>query len=255
VNCAMATVFAPVQAVSPEEFRRVTEVTYLGTVHGTLAALARMRRRGSGRIVNVGSSLAFVGIPVQAAYCAAKFACRGFTESVRAELLAEGSPVTISLVHLPAMDTPQFDWCESKLDRPSRPVAPIYRPEEAAAAIVAAARDGRRAAVLGLWNRAIVTLTSVAPGVVAHFAASTGIDSQQEEEPRTGPRRSNLYEPQDEHEDAGVSGRFADESGGVTDPSFLRTVPSALWTLGASVAASLGDRAAQARAHLPRSSR
>lgn len=254
VNNAMTTVYGRALDVSADEFERTTAVTYLGTVHGTLAALARMRPRGSGRIVNVGSSLAFVGIPLQAAYCAAKFACRGFTESVRAELLAEGSPITLSMVHLPAVDTPQFDWCESKMDRPSRPVAPIYRPEQAAAAIVAAAQDGRRADVLGAWNRAIVSLTALAPGVVAHFAAATGVDSQQEDEPRTGPRPSNLYEPEDELEDAGASGRFGAEAGGVTDPQFLRTVPATLASLGGSVLASLGDRVAQVREHLPRPS-
>jgi len=215
-----------------------------------MAALARMKPRGTGRVVNVGSSLAFVGIPLQAAYCGAKFAVRGFTESVRAELLAEHSPVTISMVHLPAVNTPQFDWCESKMDAPARPVAPIYRPEEAAAEIIKAVEDGRRADVMGAWNRLIVALASLAPGVVAHFAARTGVDSQQGEGKSDPDRRSNLQEPVDADHDVGTHGRFGDEARGLASPDFIRSLPGVATTLAASVGASLGDRVRQAAIHL-----
>lgn len=250
VNNAMTTVFGHLDDVSAAEIQRTTEVTYLGQVHGTMAALARMKPRGSGAIVNVGSALAFVGIPLQAAYCGAKFACRGFTEAVRAELLAEDSPVTISMVHLPAMDTPQFDWCESKMDAPARPVAPIYRPEEAAEAIVAAGQDGRRADVMGGWNRMIVSLASVAPGVVGHFAAETGVDSQQGEGSVDGNQASNLFEPVDDDHDVGVRGRFGDEAKGMVTPEFIKTLPSTAATLAGSIGASFGDRVRQAMTHL-----
>jgi len=179
VNDAMTTAFAWSWDVHPDEWRRATEVTYLGQVHGTLAALARMRPRDRGRIVNVGSALSYVGIPLQGPYCAAKFACRGFFESVRAELLHMKSNVTISMVHLPAVDTPQFDWCEARLPNRPQPVAPIYEPEVAARAIVAAALDGRRSSVLGAWNRLVVTGAKVAPGVLAHFVARTAVAGQQ----------------------------------------------------------------------------
>src|SRR3546814_13823463 len=125
---AMTTVFGRVDDVSAAEIVRTTAVTYLGQVNGTLAALRRMKPQGSGRIVNVGSSLAFVGIPLQAAYCGAKFACRGFTQSVRAEMLAEGSPVTLPMVHMPAVDTPQFDWRELEMEAPAPTVPPIHPP-------------------------------------------------------------------------------------------------------------------------------
>jgi short-subunit dehydrogenase len=251
VNNAMTTVFGHLDDVSAAEIERTTAVTYLGQVHGTMVALDRMKPRRSGRIVNVGSALAYVGIPLQAAYCGAKFACRGFTESVRAELLAEGSPVTISMVHLPAMDTPQFDWCESKMDGPARPVAPIYRPEQAAAAIVAAAEDGRRADVLGSWNRMIVSLAALAPGIVAHFAADTAVDSQQGEGSADPDKASNLFEPVDDDHDVGVHGRFGAEAKGIATPEFVRTLPATAATLVTSIGASFGDRLRQVRSHLP----
>src|SRR4051812_899205 len=143
VNNAMTTVFAPIWDVEPSDFERAIEVTFLGQVWGTKAALARMRPRNSGTIVNVGSALAFMGIPLQSAYCASKFACRGFFESVRAELIHEESAIRISMVHLPAVNTPQFDWCETTLPTHPQPVPPIYQPEVAAKAIVEVALNGR----------------------------------------------------------------------------------------------------------------
>lgn len=241
INSAMTTVFGQHGDIDPAEIRRTTEVTYLGQVHGTLTALARMEARGRGRIVNVGSALAYVGIPLQAAYCGAKFACRGFTESVRAELVAADSPVTLSMVHLPAVDTPQFDWCESKMDRQARPVAPVYTPDQAADAIVAAL-DGRRSGILGAWNRAIIAMSGLAPGVVAQFAAASAVDGQQTEDPQPADAPSNLWDPVDGDEDRGATGRFGDESRGVLDPAFLRQVPETARTLVQSVAAAWADR-------------
>jgi short-subunit dehydrogenase len=237
VNSAMTTVFGAVEDVSADEIRRTTEVTYLGQVHGTLAALARMRPRDEGRIVNVGSALAFVGIPLQAAYCGAKFAVRGFTESVRAELLAAGSGVTLSQVHLPAVDTPQFDWCESKMDEQAMPVAPIYDPDVAARAIVRAATTGRPSAVVGAWNAVIVAIDRIAPGVVARFAAATAVDGQQNGAPaRPGSRPSNLWAPVDDEVDHGTRGRFGDQSRGVLTPKFLLSLPGVVLDLGRAVA-------------------
>src|SRR5579872_6696364 len=143
VNNAMATVFAPFDRVSADEFRRGTEVTYLGQVHGTMAALSRMRRRDRGAIVNVGSALAYRAIPLQSVYCGAKYAVRGFTDSLRTELLHDGSPVRLVMVHLPAVNTPQFDWALNKVGRRPQPLPPIFQPEVAARAIVDAALDPR----------------------------------------------------------------------------------------------------------------
>jgi len=246
VNDAMTTVFSALADLTAEEFRRATEVTYLGQVHGTMAALARMRPRDRGRIVNVGSALAFVGLPLQAAYCGAKFAVRGFTESVRAELLHEASSVTVSLVHLPAVNTPQFDWCRSTLDRHPRPVPPVYQPEAAAKAIVAAL-DGRRVGILGAWNRLIITAAKLAPDVVAHYAARTGVDSQQTDEPVAADRPSDLFAPVDDDADHGARGDFGDQAGGVLDPHFLRALPNTTRALGRSVVDALGSKVDRAR--------
>jgi short-subunit dehydrogenase len=224
VNNAMTTVFGAVADVTAAEIRRTTEVTYLGQVHGTLAALERMRPRDRGRIVNVGSSLAFVGIPLQAAYCGAKFAVRGFTESVRAELLAAGSGVTVSQVHLPALNTPQFGWCESKMDRRATPVPPIYDVDVAAAAVLRAVGDGRRADVIGSWNTALVAVAQRFPGLVAHYAARTAVDSQQTDEPEQADRPSNLWAPVDDDHDEGAAGDARDTAG-VRSPSFVATLP------------------------------
>jgi len=237
VNDAMTTVFGAVEDVSAAEIRRATEVTYLGQVHGTLAALARMRPRNRGHIVNVGSALAFVGIPLQAAYCGAKFAVRGFTESVRAELLAAGSKVTVSQVHLPAVNTPQFDWCESKMARRAMPVPPIYDPDVAAKAIVRIATTGRRARIVGSWNRLLVALAQVLPGIVAHYAARTGIDAQQTDERQPEHAPSNLWVSVDDDHAVGADGRFTGQADGVLTPSFLRSLPS----VAAAFARAVGD--------------
>src|SRR5690349_12141932 len=150
VNNAMASVFSPVKEMEPKEYKRVTEVTYLGVVYGTLAALKRMLPRDRGTIVQVGSALAYRGIPLQAAYCGAKHAIQGFTYSLRTELLHDGSAVSVTMVQLPAMNTPQFDWVKSRLPRKPQPVPPIYEPEIAAEAIVWAAGHRRREMSVGI---------------------------------------------------------------------------------------------------------
>lgn len=225
VNNAMTTVFSWTWDVKPEEIRRATEVTYLGQVHGTLAALARMRPRNAGNIVNVGSALAFVGIPLQSAYCGAKFACRGFFESVHAELIAEGSNVLMSMVHLPAVNTPQFEWCLNKLPKEPRPVAPVYDPDVAARAILDAALDGRRSKLLGAWTKLVVAGTKLAPTVLAHFAARSAVKGQQTSEPTPPDRPSDLWHAVDDDRDFTARGSFGAEAGGVLDAAFLRQLP------------------------------
>lgn len=209
VNAAMATVLAPVRETIPEEFRRVTEVTYLGQVHGTMSALRRMSRQGHGTIVSVGSALAYRGIPLQAPYCAAKFAVRGFLDSLRAELIHDRSPVRVTEVHLPAVNTPQFDWARNKMPRRPQPVPPVYQPEAVARAIVRAAHEAPREVWLGGSALRVILGDAVAPGMVDRALARQGYDGQQTDAPAQA-RRDNLFEPLDEDRDHGMHGRFGD---------------------------------------------
>jgi short-subunit dehydrogenase len=195
VNNAIATVFAPVSDTTPKEFRRATEVTYLGSVWGTMAALRRMRPRDRGTIVQVGSALAYRGIPLQAAYCGGKHALQGFLESLRAELEHEGSNVRVTMVQLPALNTPQFTWSRAKLPRQPQPVPPIFQPEVAADAIVWAAAHPRRELMVGWPTVKAIVGNSVAPGLADRYLARTGYESQQTEEPVPFDRRDNLFEP------------------------------------------------------------
>ena len=183
VNDAMTTVFAPTWEVQPADFQRAVEVTFLGQVWGTMAALSRMRPRDRGNIVNVGSALGIIGIPLQAAYCSSKFACRGFFESTRAELLHEGSSVQMSMVYLPAVNTPQFDWCKTTLRRHPQPVPPIYQPELIAKFILEAALSGRREKVIGSWNKLLVLAGRLFPGLGNQYAAIGAWDTQLTSEP------------------------------------------------------------------------
>jgi NAD(P)-dependent dehydrogenase (short-subunit alcohol dehydrogenase family) len=210
VNNAMVSVFSPVKELTPDEIRRVTEVTYLGVVYGTLAALKRMLPRDRGSIVQVGSALAYRGIPLQAAYCGAKHAVQGFTESLRCELLHDGSGVHLSIVNLPAMNTPQFDWVKSRLPREPQPVPPIYQPEIAADAIVWASSQRRREISVGGTTVAVIWANKIASGVLDRYLARTGYDSQQTDRPVAPNRRDNLWEPVPG--DHGAHGRFASRS-------------------------------------------
>jgi short-subunit dehydrogenase len=227
VNDAMTTVFAPATQTSPADFRRAVEVTFLGQVWGTKAALARMKPRDRGAIVNVGSALAFIGIPLQSAYCASKFACRGFFEATRAELLHEGSHVTMSMVHLPAVNTPQFEWCETVFSHHPQPVAPIYQPEVCAKAVVEAALTGRREKVLGAWNKLLVVAARATPGLGNQFAARGAWDEQLTDRPVQPHRPVNLYDAADADRDYGAHGTFGDRARGFWTPSFLVTLPKA----------------------------
>jgi len=194
------------------EFRRVTEVTYLGVVHGTLAALRRMLPRNSGSIVQVGSALAYRGIPLQAAYCGAKHAIQGFCDSLRAELLHDGSAVRLTMVQLPAMNTPQFDWVKSRLANRAQPVPPIYQPEVAADAIVWASEHDRREIYVGLSTELAIIGNKVAPSLGDWYLGRTGYASQQTSEPERPDRPDNLWHPVDDDRDFGPHGRFDDRA-------------------------------------------
>ncbi len=184
INVAFTSVFAPFAEIKPAEFRRVTEVSYLGFVHGTMAALARMRPRDHGTIVQVGSALSARSIPLQSAYCGAKHAINGFTSSLRCELLHDGSQVRVTLVQMPALNTPQFSWVRSKLPNQPQPVAPIYQPEVAARAIVFAAdHPGRREYWVGASTAATLAANKFAPALLDRYLARTGYSSQQTSEP------------------------------------------------------------------------
>ena len=243
VNDAMTTVFAPTWEIAPDDFRRAVEVTFLGQVWGTMAALARMRPRNRGNIVNVGSALAYMGIPLQSAYCSSKFACRGFFESVRAELLHEKSNVRLSMVHLPAVNTPQFDWCETTLDRHPQPVPPIYQPEVAARFIFKAALNGRRTKVVGAWNKLLVIAGTLFPGLGNNYAALGAWDTQLTDLPLSPWRKSNLHLPVDTADDRGAHGIFDDRAGGLLDPSFLRSLPDVARTFGAALGETVRAKA------------
>ncbi len=194
VNDAMVTVFAPVHEISPAEFRRATEVTYLGTVYGTMTALRRMRPRGKGSIVQVGSALSYRAIPLQAAYCGSKFAIRGFTDSLRTELMHDKIPINLCMVQLPAVNTPQFDWALTKMPKKAQPVPPIFQPEVVGRAVVFAAFNPRREIWLGGPTWQAIVGNKIAPWLADLYLARTGFSSQQRDEP-TGPNPpSNLFE-------------------------------------------------------------
>jgi NAD(P)-dependent dehydrogenase (short-subunit alcohol dehydrogenase family) len=195
VNNAMLSVFSPIDQMTPDDYRRVTEVTYLGTVWGTLAALRRMKPRDRGAIVQVGSALAYRGIPLQSAYCAAKHAVQGFHDSLRAELIHDGSHVRVVMVQMPALNTPQFRWVKSRLPRKAQPVPPIFQPEVAAEAIVWAAYSGRREINVGWPTSKAVIGNNFFPGYGDAYLARHGYDAQMIDEPEDPNRPNNLYAP------------------------------------------------------------
>ncbi|WP_024507487.1 SDR family oxidoreductase [Bradyrhizobium sp. ARR65] len=223
INNAMVTIFAPVHEITPEEFRRVTEVTYLGQVHGTLAALRRMRRRGHGTIVQVGSALGYRAIPLQSAYCAAKFAVRGFTDSLRTELIHEGSSIRLTVVQLPAVNTPQFDWARSRMSRKAQPLPPIFQPEAIAREIVRAAHQAPRELWIGAPTLKAIAGNMIAPHVVDDILARKGYSGQLADEPRDPDTPDNMFAPPPG--DTGAHGRFdpqANENVSSFDPHWLR---------------------------------
>lgn len=206
VNNAMVTVFGPVERLAPEDLKRATEVTYLGAAYGTMAALKQMRTQRSGVIVQVGSALAYRAIPLQAPYCAAKHALRGFTDAVRSELLHEGSRIRITNVHLSAFNTPQFDWAKNLMDRRPEPVPPIFQPELAAEAIVWAASHRRREVYVGWPSVKAVLANKIAPGILDRVLAKKGYSGQLTSERKHEAACENLYEPCDAN--PGAHGRF-----------------------------------------------
>lgn len=208
VNNAMASVFSPVKEMTAEEFRRVTEVTYLGFVYGTLAALKRMLPRDHGSIVQVGSALAYRGIPLQSAYCGAKHAIQGFCDSLRSELLHDGSHVRLTMVQLPAINTPQFGWVKSRLPHKAQPVPPIFQPEIPAEAIYWAAHNDRRELKVGMPTVVAILGNRVAPWLGDWYLARTGYSGQQTDEPRDPDQPVNLWQPADNQRDYGAHGSF-----------------------------------------------
>lgn len=210
INNAMVSVFSPVKEMTAEEFRRVTEVTYLGVVYGTLSALKRMLPRNQGCIVQVGSALAERSIPLQAAYCGAKHAIEGFTDSLRCELLHDESNVRVTMVHMPALNTPQFSWVKSRLPRKPQPVPPIYQPEIAAEAILYAANHDRRDMEVGLPTVFAMQGNKIVPALMDSYLARTNYEAQQTDEPVEQNRRDNLWEPLPG--DHGAHGAFDDRA-------------------------------------------
>ena len=194
VNNAMATVFGPVSSLTADEFKRGTDVTYLGQVHGTMAALKRMRTHNRGTIVNVGSALSYRAIPLQSIYCAAKYAVRGFTDALRSELLHDRVPVHLTMVHLAAMNTPQFDWALNKMRYRPQPVPPIFAPEVAARAILFAATHRRREVWVGFPTVKAILAGWFAPGLVDHYLARSGYSGQLTSEPASPSAPANLFE-------------------------------------------------------------
>lgn len=206
VNNAMATIFAPVERVTPEDFERATRVTYLGAVWGTMAALRRMKARDHGTIVQVGSALAYRSIPLQAPYCGAKSALRGFTDSLRSELIHDRSRVRLTMVQLSAFNTPQFDWGRTVFDRQPQPVPPIFQPELAARAILRAAEHPRRESWVGFPAVKAILATRLVPGLLDRLLAKRAWSGQLTDEPLPAGRRDNLYRPVPG--DRGAHGRF-----------------------------------------------
>jgi short-subunit dehydrogenase len=210
VNNAMASVFSPVKEMEPEEYKRVTEVTYLGVVYGTLAALKRMLPRDRGMIVQVGSALVYRSIPLQSAYCAAKHAIAGFTDSLRCELIHDKSNVRVTMVQMPALNTPQFGWVKSRLKHKAQPVPPLFQPELGAKAIYWAAHHSRREIYAGWPTVEAIVGNKLAPGLLDRYLGKTGFDSQQTSEPEDPNRPNNLWEPV--KGDHGAHGTFDDQA-------------------------------------------
>ncbi len=239
VNCAMATVFGPFDTLDDGEFRAVMDTTFMGQVNGTRAALSVMKPNGHGAIVNVGSGLSYRSVPLQSAYCAAKHAINGFTSSVRSELIHDGyDDITISLVQLPAVNTPQFDWARSKLDRVPRPAAPVFQPEVAADGILKAIDTGAREIIVGRSAAQLMFGQMVVPDYLDHKLADAGWDGQHSEEPDPGVTTGNLKEPVSGNQ--GAHGSYDDEaadSGMIVDADVMRR---AIFAGGAALAVGLG---------------
>jgi len=210
INDAMVTMFAPVWQMTPEEFRRITEVTYLGQVHGTMAALRHMRPGNRGQIIQIGSALAYRGIPLQSAYCGAKHAIRGFTDAVRTELLHEGSAIQLTIMELPAVNTPQFDWARTRMARQPRPVAPVFQPEAIAQAVFDATRRPSREVWIGLSTLKVILGNMLLPAFLDRYLARIAFTGQETAQPVLPDRSDNLLTPV--HSLHRTRGRFGHEA-------------------------------------------
>ena len=248
VNNAMVSVFSPVKEMTAEEVRRVTEVTYLGYVYGTLAALRRMLPRDRGTIVQVGSALAYRAIPLQAAYCGAKHAIEGFTESLRCELLHDQSNVRVTMVQMPALNTPQFGWVRTRLPNFPQPVPPIFQPELAAEAVVWAAEQAPREVSVGGSTVQAVYANKVAPGLLDRYLARTNYEAQQTERPVAPDRQDNLWAPLDDDEDRGAHGVFDDKASRSSPVWWARRRPKLLAAVALGAAGGAGAGLAARRA-------
>jgi NAD(P)-dependent dehydrogenase (short-subunit alcohol dehydrogenase family) len=238
INCAMATIFAPLAHITPDEFRRATEVTYLGCVHGTMAALRRMRPRDRGSIVQVGSALAYRAIPLQSAYCGAKFAIRGFTDSLRSELLHDRSNVHLTMVQLPAVNTPQFDWACNKMGHAAQPVPPIFQPEVAAQAIYFAAHARRREVWVGGSAVKAIIANKIVPGLLDRYLARTAYAAQIDPALPSREGSGNLFGPAPG--DHGAHGRFSDRAKSRSAALWASLHRRSLGLVGASADALFG---------------
>jgi short-subunit dehydrogenase len=240
VNVAMATVFAPVSALTSAEVERGTQVTYLGQVYGTMAALARMRLRNCGTIVNVGSALAYRSVPLQSVYCGAKFAIRGFTDALRSEIIHDRLKIHLTMVDLPAINTPQFDWALNKTGRKAQPVAPIFQPEVAARAIVFAATHRRRQVWVGFPAVKAILANRIAPGLLDRYLADSGYSGQLTNEALPADAPSNLFEPVPG--DYGAHGRFDSSSRTASWEMFTDRHRLAFWAAAAGIGLLAGAR-------------
>ena len=238
VNAAMATVFAPVHKLTPEEFQRGTAVTYLGQVHGTMAALRYMRPRNRGSIVSVGSALAYRSVPLQSIYCGAKFAIRGFLDALRSELYHDKIKITLTAVDLPAINTPQFDWARNKMGKKARPVPPIFQPEVAARAIYFGAFHPRRQIWVGFPTVKAIIANRIAPGLLDRYLAKSGYTGQLSDQPSDPDAPGNLFEPVTGA--YGAHGRFDDQARTKSWEMVAGRHPKAAWVaalIGATIVA------------------
>ncbi len=238
VNNATTSVFSPIKEMTPDEFKRVTEVTYLGFVYGTMAALRRMLPRDRGTIVQVGSALAYRSIPLQSAYCASKHAIQGFTESLRSELIHDDSNVRVTMVNLPGVNTPQFSWNKSRLPRHPMPAPPIYQPEIMAEAIHYAAHADRRDMVIGYPALVAIYGNKAFPGVGDWYLGETGYESQMTDQPVDPERPNNLWDPVEG--DRGSHGIFDDQAHSFSPQAWANMHPALTLLAGAGLAASAG---------------
>ena len=236
INVAMASVFSPVKEMQPEEYKRVTEVAYLGYVYGTLAALRRMLPRDKGRIIQIGSALAYRGIPLQSAYCGAKHAIQGFTESLRCELLHDHSNVKITMVQLPAVNTPQFGWVKSRLPHKAQPVPPIYQPEVIADGVTYVVDHYRRQLFIGLSTVIVIQANKLVPGFGDRYLGKTGFTSQQTSQPADPNAPNNLWQPVDDDNDHGAHGAFDDRAASKSQQLWVDTHRGLLGIAGVGIA-------------------